>query len=152
MSVHTDINLWDSFRRETVFSGSHLLSETTDNGDKPQWLEVDVWKTPSGNYVVQRATKYRIVHASEHCSKASGYPLEPSDPTSTFFCHRCNRHKAAGFTPEELVSVDVYYTVQDLLSGFKTDGRYNNFAKVILGDLAELDEAIDAVWTVRHVE
>lgn len=148
----TEIRLEDSFGRDTIFTGEHLLGSTTDNGDKPQWLDLDVWRTQSGNYVVKRTTRYRIVHSSEDCSRVADLPVVEADPESTFFCNRCNSHRIHGVTPEDTTNVDVYYGVSELLQGFQTDGRYNNFAKVVLADLAELDSAIDAAWTVRRVD
>lgn len=151
-----ETTLTDDFGRKTIFTGVQLIDETTDTeeGDKPQWLEVFIWKTEGGNYVVRRSTKYRIIHASENCSRADGYVLVEAGDDDTYNCKSCNPHGdqyTAGFAQAPRVSVDVYASPSELTESFRTEGRYTAFSRSILADLAKLDPGVDSVWSVVHV-
>lgn len=141
----------DEFGRKTIFEGEQLVCETTDSahGTKPQWLEIDVWRTESGNFVVKRATKYRIRHRREDCERAEGYDLVTAAPGDTYPCPTCNRTGAVldgGWAQSPRITVDVYETPKDLILGFSNEGRYNNLARSILAQVAERDDRVDAVW------
>lgn len=139
----------DDFGRRTVFTGEKLIEETTDNADgtKPQWLEVDVWRTQSGNFVVKRTTCYRILHLREDCARAEGYDLVPAT-TEEYPCPSCNKMGLLneGFAQTPRINVDVYSLPQDLILGFQNEGRFSNLARAILADISEKDERVDAVW------
>lgn len=148
--------LTDDFGRKTVFIGAQLIDETTDteDGNKPQWLEVTVWKTEAGNFVVRRTTNYRIIHASENCSRADGYVLVEAGEEDTYNCKTCNPHGdmyTEGFAQAPRITVDVYSTPSELTESFRIDGRYSTFSRSLLADLAKLDAGIDKVWSVVHV-
>lgn len=144
-----DYTVEDDFGRRTVFVGEHLIDrETTDNteGTKPQWLEVDVWRTAAGKFVVRRVTKYRINHATDGCPRADGYALSPSRDSDTYLCPSCKGDPVEGWRQDDRITVDAYDTPQDLILGFANEGRYNNLARAILADISEQDERVDAVW------
>lgn len=148
--------LTDDFGRKTIFTGAQLVDETTDTEDesKPQWLEVTVWRTEAGNFVVRRATHYRIIHASRNCSRAEGYVLVEAGDDDTYNCKTCNAHGdmyTEGFAQAPRISVDVYTTPSELTESFRTDGRYTNFSRSLLSELAKQDAGIDDVWSVVHV-
>jgi hypothetical protein len=141
----------DEFGRQTVFEGELLVEETTDSstGSKPQWLEVDVWRTEAGNYIVRRTTRYRIRHANENCDRADGYDLAPATPDDTYDCPSCQRawpYDSTGFRQTSRITVDVYETPQALISGFQSDGRFNNLARAILANISEQDDRVDVLW------
>jgi len=141
----------DHFGRRTEFTGEQLIYETTDSsqGDKPQWLEVDVWRTEAGNFVVKRTTRYRIRHLKEECSRADGYELSPATREDTYACPSCNKLgflTGAGFAQDPRITVDVYNTPQDLIAGFQSEGRFNNLARAVLADICEKDDRVDAAW------
>ncbi len=140
----------DDFGRRTQFSGEKLVDESTDNedGSKPQWLEVTVWRTRGGSYVVQRATHYRIRHLRENCPRAQGYELLEATSLDTYPCPNCNKSNAPGGCAQaSRISVDAYYSPEELIASFQqTDGRFNNLARTILADLSEQDSSIDEKW------
>jgi hypothetical protein len=149
-----EITLMDDFGRRTVFTGEKLLEESTDTNRsiKPQWLEVEVWRTEGGNFVVLRKQQYRIHHLDEECSRAEGYDLSPATEEDTYACPTCNKTGilGQGWSQDSRVTVDVCNTPQDLIANFQVDGRFSNLARTILADLSELDERLDAAWnTVR---
>lgn len=142
--------LVDDFGRRTVFTGEKLVEESTDNihSVKPHWLEVDVWRTQAGSFVVQRRTRYRIRHLFDECPKAEGYELSPATEADTYLCPTCNQTKETqlGWSQDDRVNVDVYRTPQDLIIGFQSDGRFSNLSRAILADIAEQDARVDEVW------
>jgi hypothetical protein len=149
-----EINLVDDFGRRTVFTGEKLVEESTDStrNIKPQWIELDVWRTQAGSFVVQRTTHYRVRHLHEECEKADGYDLSPATEADTFTCHTCNKagETRGGWTQDDRTTVDVYATPQDLILGFQNDGRFSNLSRSILADIADQDPRVDAAWnTVR---
>ena len=143
----------DDFGRETVFKGEELTDDTTDteDGSKPQWMEVTVWRTEAGNFVVRRTTMYRVTHSSENCSRADGYDLVPSTEADTYMCQSCNKQGAPGYAQSPRISVEVYPTPQDLIASFQSNGRYTMLSRSILSELASLDEGVDRDWSVVHV-
>lgn len=144
--------LVDDFGRRTVFNGEKLVEESTDNerSVKPQWVEVDVWRTQAGSFVVQRRTCYRIRHLWEDCHKAEGYELSPATADDTYECLHCTGKGLAqspvGWGQDDRISIDVYDTPQDLILGFQNDGKFSNLARAILADIAEQDAQVDAAW------
>jgi hypothetical protein len=144
--------LTDDFGRRTVFTGELLVEESTDSAIsiKPQWLEVGVWRTQAGNFVVRRITRYRVLHLDDECEKADGYELSPSNGDEGIYpCRTCNRHgeTRGGWRQDDRITVEVYATPQDLIAGFRAeDGRFSNLSRTILADIAEQDDRVDAVW------
>lgn len=140
--------IFDHFGRRTVFTGEHLVCETTDSADqgKPQWLEVDVWRTQSGNFVVKRSTKYRIRHSDETCYKADGFDLIPATEDDTYSCGNCGDSHGPGYAQSPRTTVDVYKTPQELILGFQNEGRFNNLARAVLAEICEQDDRVDAAW------
>lgn len=142
----------DEFGRRTVFTGEHLVCQTTDNtlSVKPQWLEVDVWRTEAGKYVVRRTTCYRVRHRSENCAKAEGYDLVVAGPDDTYECSACqalpNPISNTNWAQTPRITVDVYDTPQALILGFQNEGRFNNLARTILYEVSGQDDRVDAVW------
>lgn len=145
-----DFTLEDDFGRRTVFTGVQLIDEHTDTSDgrKPQWLEIGVWRTEGGSFVVQRTTCYRIRHARENCPRAEGYDLVEATKEDTYLCPLCNKNGEleGGYAQAARVSVNAYHSPQELIDSFRLDGRYSNLARAILADLSEQDEAVDAAW------
>jgi hypothetical protein len=142
--------LVDDFGRRTVFTGEKLVEESTDNirRNKPQWIDVDVWRTQAGSFVVQRITHYRIRHLHLECGRAEGYELSPATEDDTYPCRSCNRaeQNEGGWRQEDRTTVDVYLTPQDLIQGFQNEGRFSTLARTILADISEQDDQVDALW------
>lgn len=140
----------DDYGRRTTFKGEKLIAESTDTeaGTKPQWLEVIIWRTQGGSFVVQRTTHYRIRHTRELCHRADGYDLVDATELDTYPCPQCNKAGVldGGLAQSSRISVDVYHNVIDLIQSFQVEGRYNNLARSILADLSEQDERVDAEW------
>lgn len=146
-----DFTLVDDFGRRTVFTGVQLVDEHTDteDGRKPQWVEIGVWRTEGGSFVVQRTTQYRIRHAREACPRADGYELVSAGSDDTYLCPTCNKGGSVddpGYAQVARVTVEAYHNPQDLIDSFQQDGRYSNLARSILAELSEQDESIDAAW------
>lgn len=151
-----DFTLEDDFGRRTVFKGEQLLQEHTDTADgrKPQWVEVTVWRTEGGSYIVRRITMYRLRHARKTCSRADGYELLPATPSDTYLCPTCNKGGSAdepGFAQMDRVTVEAYHNPQELIDSFQQDGRFSNLSRSILADLSDLDPVVDAAWNVQVI-
>lgn len=146
--------LSDDFGRRTVFQGKRLAAESTDSvaGTKPQWIDVDVYRTSGGNYIVSRTTHYRIRHLWEECSRAEGYELMEPTTLDTYPCPECNKNAVmdGGCAQSDRISVNVYNNPSQLIKSFEQDGRYSQLARTILADVCEQDPLVDAEWnTVR---
>lgn len=141
----------DDFGRRTHFKGNKLAAESTDTADgrKPQWTDINVWRTEAGNFVVQRTTHYRIRHTRDTCSRADGYELIPPTQLDTYPCPTCNKAGAlqGGHGQASRIVVESYLTPQDLIDSFKdSQGRYSSLARTILADVAEQDDRVDEIW------
>ena len=150
------IVLTDDFGRQTVFTGEKLVEETTYSTVtlKPQWLEMDVWRTESGNFVVQRTTFYCIRHRRLDCSKAEGYLLATASDKDTYFCSECNesRETEGGYAQLPRVAVDVFTTPKDLIRGFQNDNKkFSNLSRSVLATISEQDPRVDAEWSTVQV-
>lgn len=145
-----EFELVDDFGRRTVFTGLRLVGESTDTaaGTKPQWIDVDVYRTRLGNYIVARTTHYRIRHAREDCARAEGYELMDPTVLDTYPCPACSRDGLVegGFAQADRISIEVYTSPEQLIENFKVDGRYSQLARTILADVAEQDDKVDAAW------
>lgn len=145
----------DDFGRRTQFSGEKLVSESTDTaaGTKPQWLDVTVWRTRAGSFIVERVTHYRVRHIDDLCPRAEGYEIIPPTVLDTYACPNCNKAGAVdgGFAQADRITVEVYQTPEELIASFKIDGRFSNLARTILADISEQDERVDLAWNTVHV-
>lgn len=148
-----DFSIYDEFGRCTKFHGDRLINESTDTdvGNKPQWLDLTVWRTASKRWVVRRKTHYRVRHLSERCDRADGYELVPPTELDTYPCGQCNRagsvEPGRGFAQASRVVVEVYTTTPELIESFAKDGKFSNLSRTILSDLAEQDSEVDDLWT-----
>ncbi len=152
MPAPRSVTITDDFGRRTSFRGNKLIAESTDTaaGTKPQWLDVDVWRTEGGNWVVKRTTHYRVRHTSDTCHRADGYELIPPTHLDTYPCPSCNKASVleGGLGQASRITVESYRTSQELIDSFKDpkDGKYSNLARTILADLAEQDDRLDELW------
>lgn len=146
-----DYVVTDDFGRRTQFTGEKLVGESTDSidHDKPHWLEVAVWRTRAGYFVVERQTHYRIRHLSDRCRKADGYELVPATHLDTYPCSLCNPNGVleGGSAQAARISVDAYTTPGELIEGLRAqDGRHSNLSRTILADICEQDDRVDSTW------
>lgn len=153
MNDHTAI---DSYGRRTVFRGELLVSDTTDTDDgrKPQWLDIDIWRTEGGSFVVKKAVHYRVRHVRENCHRLDGYQVRPATDDDTFHCPTCNPGSELDgrYAQEARVTVDVYREPEELIASLRVDGKYTRLSRTLLADLSELDENIDRLWNTVVVD
>lgn len=144
-----DFSITDTFGRRTKFAGQHLVAETTDSPRKPQWVEIDVWRTEVGNFIVRRTTRYRVRHLREDCSRLDGYERLTATTEDTYRCGACNKDgklTGGGWAQDDRTTVDVYLSPEDLAGSFCNEGRYSTLARTILADVAEQDDRVDDLW------
>lgn len=151
-----DYVVQDDLGRRTQFTGEKLVGESSDSidADKRSWQEVNVWRTRSGNFVVERQTHYRIRHLSDMCRRADGYELVPATSLDTVPCNVCNPTKVleGGISQASRITVDAYTTPGELIASFRSsDGKYSNLARLVLADVAEQDERVDEAWNTVTV-
>jgi hypothetical protein len=149
-----EIKLIDQFGQSTVFAGELLADEHSDTSDrrKPQWVEIYVWRTEAGSFVVHTITRYRVRHQDPTCSRAEGYELTTPVSDDTFACASCNQdgNLEGGWAQSSRITVVAHHTPQALIDSFQTDGRHSNLARSILADISDRDEGVDGLWnTVR---
>lgn len=147
----------DEYGRRTKFRGNKLVFESTDSasGHKPQWVEIGIWRTEAGNYVVQRSTHYRVRHLNDRCPRADGYDLVDPTEIDTYPCPVCNKigmlESGKGRAQMSRVAVDSYEDPRTLIASLRVDNRYSNLSRAILADLAEQDERIASLWSEVEV-
>lgn len=147
----TETTVTDGFGRRVVFTGEHLIEETTDTADrrKPQWLDIDVWRTDAGSFVVKRVVQHRVAHLREDCPRLEGYEVRRAGPGEVFPCRVCD---SSGVMTGELwagmprVTVDVYRTPQELIEGMSQDGKFTRLSRTLLADIADQDDRVDDLW------
>lgn len=151
----SEVTLTDSFGRRTVFEGDQLVEETTDKDDrsKPQWLDIDIWRTKAGSFVCRKATHYAVVHAIAGCPRANGYVLRDADDDDDYPCHTCNPDgRTFGWAQESRVTVDIYRSPQDLIDSLKVDGKFTRLSHALLAAVSKRDERVDALWNTVKVD
>jgi hypothetical protein len=64
MIVSEEYRIPDQVRRTAVFTGRHLAhSDSIRHGnDPPRWVEMDLYRTDAGTYVLDRAGHSRVYH------------------------------------------------------------------------------------------
>jgi hypothetical protein len=144
----------DSFGRSTNFKGSLLADETTDNDNerKPQWSDVEVWVTEAGNFVVRRTSNYRIRHNHVGCTRAEGFTLIEADESDTYLCPTCGADGNSLHAQEARVSVQHYLDLKSFVESFQQDGRYSQFARTVLSNISDQNDAVNNFWNTVHVE
>lgn len=147
----------DSYGRRTVFRGELLVSENTDdlNGLKPQWVEVDVWRTEGGAFVVRKATHYGIIHADADCARLVGYATRRPTEDDTYACRTCVPNDAqvvTGWAQESRITVDAYRTAADFIESLKVKGEFNRLSRTLLAEVSRKDAGVDALWNTVVVD
>lgn len=153
----TDITATDSYGRKTVFRGELLVSDTTDTDDgrKPQWLDIDIWRTEGGSFVVKKEVHYRLVHSRETCPRLDGYATRQPTREDTHGCRTCcpdGLPLGTGWAQESRVTVDVYREPEDLIASLRVEGKYTRLSRTLLADLSEQDDRIDRLWNTVVVD
>ena len=152
----TDVTVHDSYGRRTVFKGEKLVSDTTDTDDnrKPRWIDIDIWRTEGGSYVVRRATHYGLVHASKSCLKLDGYEIRQPDADDVHACNSCNSsgQLTGGWAQASRITVDVYRTPGELIESMKFKGEHTRLSQSLLAELSAQDERINALWNTVVVD
>lgn len=149
------VTVEDSYGRRTVFQGDLLIDDTTDNGDKPQWLDIYIWRTEGGSFVVRKDVQYRVIHARRNCARLDGFETRPVDDEDTIPCHICNpegRIIRPGIAQEARITVDVYKEPEELIEGLKAKGEWTRLSRSLLAQLSEKDERIDRLWNTVEVD
>lgn len=146
--------LVDEYGKRTKFRGTLLASGTTDteSGEKPQWAELDIWRTEAGAYIIQRKTSYRYRHLSDSCRRL-GLNLIPRQATEAdnYPCPSCNQRGVVepgkGYGVEDRIAVDIARTADDLIRMLSNgDGTYSGFVRATLADICEQDQAVADLW------
>lgn len=157
MAGTEDVTAVDTYGRRTVFRGELLFSDTTDTADrhKPQWMDIDVWRTEGGSFVVKKDVQYRVVHARRSCPRLVGHtPVDP-DEEDTVGCQSCSPEgppSSGGWAQESRVTVDAYRTPEELIESLKVRGEYTRLSRTLLADLAEQDDRIDRLWNTVVID
>jgi EXLDI family protein len=47
------------------FQGTHLARKTSDDGDRLRWLELDIYRTRAGKYIVHQVGKTVVYHLTD---------------------------------------------------------------------------------------
>lgn len=150
-----EVTVTDDFGRRTVFTGELLIEDTTDSdeGDKPQWMDIDVWRTAAGSFVVRKTVCYRVVHASASCGKLDGYQSKPSTEDDTYPCAICNKQGATtGWAQADRTEIGVHSTPEALIEGLKFKGDFTRLSRQVLADLSRADKRVDALWNTVIVK
>lgn len=142
----------DEYGKRTIFRGRMLAHATTDAEGKPQWAELEVWRTEAGAYVVQRKTSYRYRHLTDSCPRL-GLNLLPRQATEgdTYPCPKCNPNgmvePGRGYGVQERMAVDIARTPADLIRLLANgDGTYSGFVRATLADVCEQDKRVANLW------
>lgn len=142
----------DGFGRRVAFTGEHLLSETTDTPDerKPQWLDIDVWRTERGAFVVRRSVEHRVSHRDRNCVKLRGYDIVTTtpedDPLPCKTCSPDGTMASVLWGAEARITVDVYKTPEELIDGMQVEGQWTRLSRAVLAEIAKKDERVDVLW------
>lgn len=154
----TQFELVDDYGQVTRFDGELLVQETSDTEDerKPQYTDIDVWRTSRGNFVVLRQVHYRYRHASRGCERLDGnITLREPRPTDTYSCPKCNPLRVLepgmGYGMASRKDVDIYPTAGHLIKSMEQpNGSYSGLSKSILSELSTKDDDIKNTWSVRE--
>lgn len=146
----TEHRIVDEFNRTHVFQGEELLSETSDDGRRPRWVDMTVWRTPAGKYVVLEETSFRVRHLNPSCSRARGYDLVPADDEDCAACPECNPAglMATGWAQQSRTNI----VIHDSAAAFVNSINANKFTRYCMSKLAEVDERISSLWSIVVVE
>lgn len=145
--------LLDDFGRRINFEGEVLAEDTTDDGRKPQWTHITVYRTEGARYVVWRDFGYRVRHRDLDCKRIGEHEPVRADEGDTFACPACNPHRLpGGWGQADRTKMDVYDTPEQLIAGLATlnqqtgHSHHSQFSQALLADVSERDRAVAAVW------
>jgi hypothetical protein len=157
----------DEYGRRATFVADMLVTDTTDTeeGSKPRYVNLTVWRTKGGKYVVHTETHFRIWHLDENCRRATreGAILRPAQAAGdTFPCPTCHNRPAAplgtGYGQVTRHKQSVYDSPQALIDGLRTvnnqtgETHHSRFAQSLLADISEVDQAVADLWMNVVVE
>ena len=148
-----DFSIEDTFGRRTQFVGEHIVADSTNADNKPQWMDIDVWRTESGNFVVRRSTRYRVRHQLESCPRLTGMESRTPVAADSYPCNVCNKDGilVGGWTQLDRTAVDAYCSPALLVDSFKINDRFSGLSRSLLADISEQDARVDDLWNVVRV-
>lgn len=158
-----DVTLTDEYGKRTLFRGELLVVDETgstgaDGRPKPRYSDVRVWRTEAGKYVIGRETHYRIWHRDASCQ---GLVMTDADGTKDLFpCPACNVTEdgavraaaGTGYGQVTRCEVEVYHDAKGLIRGLETVSNqtgkpyHSRFARSLLVDISDVDDAVAALW------
>lgn len=143
-----DYTVTDTFGRRTSFVGELLVADSTNADNKPQWMDIDVYRTESGNFIVRRSTRYRVRHQLEGCPRLDGFEQRTPTAADTYPCNVCNKDGilAGGWTQVDRTAVEAYMSPDSLLDSFKINDRFSGLSRSLLADISERDARVDDLW------
>ena len=143
----------DTFGRRTQFTGEHLVGDSTNTDSKPQWMDIDVWRTESGNFVIRRSTRYRVRHQLPSCPRLDGFEQRTPTAADNYPCTVCNKDGilAGGWTQVDRTVVDAYRSPALLVDSFRINDRFTGLSRSLLADISEMDARVDDLWNTVQV-
>ena len=143
-----DYTIADTFGRRMTFVGELLVADSTNADNKPQWMDIDVYRTESGNFIVRRSTRYRVRHQLEGCPRLDGFEQRTPNASDTYPCNVCNKDGvlAGGWTQVDRTAVEAYLSPGSLLDSFKINERFSGLSRSLLAYISEQDARVDDLW------
>lgn len=88
--THDEITTYQG-ENEYKFRGVRLAHATTESQDNHRWLEIDIYRTQAGTYVVEKIGMSVVYHAEgARCgSRAFNYVFKEDDRAELVPCPRC---------------------------------------------------------------
>jgi EXLDI family protein len=145
------------------FQGTHLARKTSDDGDRLRWLELDIYRTRAGKYIVHQVGKTVVYHLTDSdCTPKSFETVDLSKLDEGEPCPVC---LPPSDDPEKLTKVRfesdlhrvmIHETAKGLvesLENVNSQGRryHSRVVRDVLIEASTVDEDIREVFLVTEV-
>ncbi len=78
METEQQYSVWHA-REEIIFTGTRIAHSTTETALSLRWIEIDIYRTVGGRYVIHRIGVSLVYHAHNGSCKDTGVAMQYSD-------------------------------------------------------------------------
>lgn len=94
-------SVWNAYE-ELQFNGTRLAHSSTETSDSLRWIEIEIYKTEKGRYVIHRIGVSLVYHKHKGKCNGKGVPIKLGDlERDSIPCKECGAPKYS-FTNDDL--------------------------------------------------
>lgn len=147
-------------KREYSFEGELIGKGSTEHNGRPRWSEVELYRTPTGQYVLVKSGRSKLFHSSRSCSGIHAKQIKNGQRKliEGVPCLKCGPadRETTYFKENDLVTVVISKSAHGVVESAHLEDEDNvvflpNIARTMLEQASRNDTAIREAYRVEVV-